>query len=574
MANTDSIKFVSAKTGSGVHQETEELTSAVSLMQEQQIFPIDSIVAKDNEVHITFVIENESLSAGYTLTECGIYAKEDGTAQEVLFAIGIPVDDILIPGTSDSGYYKVSEICEFVIVTSNADIISLEIPEQAHVLKKEFDEECKKNQTFINANTLNKEVGDLSQWLKYNIDYDLSSVIYSDALQAFVAVGNIINDGEKGSECIVKSKDLKNWVDIFETSTSRASISYQKCIEKGNVIFYIGSLQNIYGKYPYLGWYEDGVSGGVIVDLETDEGITAIAFLEDKVYTASKDGLFVLEPEGTQMQTVYLYENFPSADMYIDENLCICVGGNAVMVSTDLVNFEKKTLNQMTEITKVLKVSDTYIVLGEGNFIAKSEDGYNWEYVSCYTSEKIIDAVLYKNMILGISTNYLYPINLEGNLNDTYTERINVTNGEMRSITYGNGLVVCVGESNANCCKWWIANNVQEALYDTGWTSQGVDHNLSEITVPTDLYPLEYRRIGNRVELRGRLYSQSESAEITIPPSTAPSKAFYASKIIGSQGGMRLTVNPNGHIEFYKIKFGEVSNPMYLDFGGIGWYVD
>ena len=580
MANAGSLKFISAKTGSGIHQESEELAEAVSLIQEKQTFPIDCISAKENEVHITFVIENESLTTGYTLTECGIYAKKEGAAQQILFAIGIPTDDILIPGTSDSEYYGISEICEFIITTSNADAISVEVPEQAHVLKSEFIAECKKNQSFIEENTLNVSSGDLSKWLKNIVNYDFSSIIYSETLKAFVATGNIITeDGEKGRACFIKSKDLTNWEDVVETSTSPVAMSYRKCIEKGNDIYIIGALQNAYGKYPYLGWYKNGLLEGTIMNITTVVGNTAIEFLEDNIYVASKEGLFVLEAEDTQLQAVYSSTNFPSADMYIEENLCICVGGNSVMVSTDFVNFEKKTLSQMTEITKILKVSDMYIVLGEGNFMAKSHDGYNWEYVSCYTSEKIIDAVLYKNMILGISTNYLYPINLKGNLDNTYNERVKVTDSQMRSLTYSNGLLVSAGYKNSNICKWKIFSNLKDALFDTGWMSDGVEHNISDAYGPPDSHPINYRRIGNRVELRGRLYSMSKSGTVRIPIFMAPSKQFSVSKVNITSSGVTtidsLLFKPDGSIVFSRgLIGGELSHPVTLDFGNISWYTD
>lgn len=577
MANTGSLKFISAKTGSGIHQETEELAGVVSLIQEQQIFPIDAIKAEENEVHITFVIENTSLSIGYTLTECGIFAKEEGTAQEVLFAIGIPVDDILIPGTSDNEYYRVSEICEFVIVTSNANGISLEIPELAHVLKTEFNEKINKIQTFIDNNTVEKISGNLSQWLQNDIEYNLASVIYSNALQCFVAVGT---EGEFEEECCVKSKDLLNWEKVFEKSASRSALTLHKCISNGNDIFYTGSLQNSSGKYPYLGWYKEGVAEGkAITDVETEEGCTAIALSNENVYIASKEGLFTLGPEDDEIQTVCLSENFPSNDMYIGEDICICVGGNSIMVSTDLVNFEKKTLAQMTEITKVLKIEDAYFVLGEGNYMAKSEDGYNWEYISLYTSEKIVDAIAYKNIILGISSHYLYPINLQESLNSVYNKRIKITDNSMQSITYGNGLIACVGENNSNICKWWIAHNLKEALYDTGWSSDGVEHNISNIDGPTDTYPIEYRRIGNRVELRGRLYTTSEASEVILPLEVAPAKPFAISKIWGTANNTaRLVVfyvKTDGHITCTKSEIGEASAyPSYWDFGNIGWYID
>lgn len=580
LANTESIKFVSAKTGSGVHQESEELANAISLIQEKQIFSIDSISSKDNEVHIRFVIENDSLVTGYTLTECGIYAKEEGAAEEVLFAIGIPIDNILIPGTSDNEYYRVSEICEFVIVTSNADTISLEIPEQAHVLKKEFEDMCKKTQTFIEQNTLNNEVGNLNRWMRNLVDYDFASIIYSESLKTFVAVGNIITDeGGTGRACFMKSKDLKSWEDVVEPTSSASGISYQKCIEKGNDIYVIGAITNRSGTCPYLGWYKNGLLEDRMMEINTVEGNTAIAFLEDSIYTASKEGLFVLEPENTQMQAVYLNEEFPSTDMYIEKNFCICVGGNSVMISTDLVNFEKKILNQITEITKVLKVSDMYIVLGEGNFIAKSRDGYNWEYVSCYTSEKIIDAVLYKNIILGISANYLYSINLSGNLNDIYNKRVKVTDMQMRSLIYCNGAIISVGYKNSNICEWSIISNLKMALFDTGWTSEGVEHNISDISGPQDSHPINYRKVGNRVELRGRLYSTNKSGTIKIPIFMAPSKPFNVSKVTPDSSGMAtidfFQFKPDGSITFLRESIGgEISHPITVDFGNISWYTD
>lgn len=143
LADNVSLGFVCAKTGDGVHSGSEELSDVTGLTNVKQSFQINSITADETMVRLKFVISNLNLDNGYTLTECGIYGKADNEAEEVLFAIGIPIEPISIPGTLDAGYYKVSEVCEFIIATSNTDAISLELPELAYLLKDEYEKDQK-----------------------------------------------------------------------------------------------------------------------------------------------------------------------------------------------------------------------------------------------------------------------------------------------------------------------------------------------------------------------------------------------------------------------------------------------
>lgn len=86
------IKFTTLKTGSGVYDGTETLKSVSGLKSVRQSFGISGITREAAVVKVRSVVSNKGLTAGYYLTEIGLYALDPNTGKEILYAIVIAED--------------------------------------------------------------------------------------------------------------------------------------------------------------------------------------------------------------------------------------------------------------------------------------------------------------------------------------------------------------------------------------------------------------------------------------------------------------------------------------------------
>ena len=80
------ITFTAVKTGNGIYDGTEDLSGATALKSVKQSFGLSGVSRTGAQVKVRSVVSNNGVTAGYDITEIGLYAKDPDSA-EVLYAI-------------------------------------------------------------------------------------------------------------------------------------------------------------------------------------------------------------------------------------------------------------------------------------------------------------------------------------------------------------------------------------------------------------------------------------------------------------------------------------------------------
>ena len=143
-AGQTSIQITKAQTGSGSYSSGENIESRTALKTPKQTFPIQNKVISDADntvilkIAITNKSETETLSAGYDITEFGIFA-QDPQKGEILYSIAtastsdyMPAYNGVLPSVINMSYYLEVSNAENVTINSagalalQADLEALE----------------------------------------------------------------------------------------------------------------------------------------------------------------------------------------------------------------------------------------------------------------------------------------------------------------------------------------------------------------------------------------------------------------------------------------------------------------
>lgn len=81
------IQFTALKTGNGVYDGTENLAAATDLKNVCQTFGVGSVSKRGSDILVRAAMNNSGVTAGYSITEIGLYATDQDTDTEVLYAI-------------------------------------------------------------------------------------------------------------------------------------------------------------------------------------------------------------------------------------------------------------------------------------------------------------------------------------------------------------------------------------------------------------------------------------------------------------------------------------------------------
>lgn len=110
-ADGKGLVFSSMRTGSGSYDGTEDLSAFTALRSQQTSTAPSSVSATDSQVRIAASVSNAGITAGFYLTEIGIFAYEEGgsASDAVLFAITSATSSDWIPAYADSPRIDVIE---------------------------------------------------------------------------------------------------------------------------------------------------------------------------------------------------------------------------------------------------------------------------------------------------------------------------------------------------------------------------------------------------------------------------------------------------------------------------------
>lgn len=123
------IEFVKMVTGSGVYEENEktatELRVRTELKDKRQEAGFSSIMAAEgNTVQLKALITNESLDAGYRMTEVGVIAKKEGAdSQEILYSIAVAEEADYLPSKEN----PIEIIQEYYTKVANTENVTINV---------------------------------------------------------------------------------------------------------------------------------------------------------------------------------------------------------------------------------------------------------------------------------------------------------------------------------------------------------------------------------------------------------------------------------------------------------------
>lgn len=97
------LEFTRVATGDGTYENEEELFQRLSMLNEKQSFPIGSFCKEGDKLLIRFIASNSGqegetgLQTGYYMREIGIFAREKGGENEVLYGIALAEEPVYMP---------------------------------------------------------------------------------------------------------------------------------------------------------------------------------------------------------------------------------------------------------------------------------------------------------------------------------------------------------------------------------------------------------------------------------------------------------------------------------------------
>lgn len=133
------LTFTSLRTGAGTYtqQEVSKLDDAVSLKNEKQIFPVNSISAKGTTLQIKSIISNEDVTEEYPIREIAVFAREND-GDEFLVSISLCTDNPPVVPVFENVPIEMA-ITDFIAI-SNAENCTIEYKSGVYVTQQEFQE--------------------------------------------------------------------------------------------------------------------------------------------------------------------------------------------------------------------------------------------------------------------------------------------------------------------------------------------------------------------------------------------------------------------------------------------------
>lgn len=118
-------------------QDLEEVTTIPNVMQNGTIMDIEEIESNNAAIGVSLKFTNKDLINGYHVRIIGLYVKEEGTKNEILYAITTAVLPEYIPSFADKVLYKFN--MQMYLVIGKAQAVNVVIDEGTAVTRTQFD---------------------------------------------------------------------------------------------------------------------------------------------------------------------------------------------------------------------------------------------------------------------------------------------------------------------------------------------------------------------------------------------------------------------------------------------------
>lgn len=157
-ANSGKAKFTITRAATSTEKladksisELQKLTALPSLMQYGEINNVaDSAQDKNIVIGTELVFNNKDLTTGYNVNTIGLFAKEEGTNKEILYALTTAVEPETMPDYKDKVLFKFNMTMFVVVgqtenvsvnVTDNGVATQVQLKEAINAAKKEIQEQ-------------------------------------------------------------------------------------------------------------------------------------------------------------------------------------------------------------------------------------------------------------------------------------------------------------------------------------------------------------------------------------------------------------------------------------------------
>lgn len=118
-------------------QDLEEVTTIPNVMQNGTIMDIEEVESNNAAIGVSLKFTNKDLTNGYHVRIIGLYVKEEGTKNEILYAITTAISPEYIPSFADKVLYKFN--MQMYLVIGKAQAVNVVIDEGTAVTRTQFD---------------------------------------------------------------------------------------------------------------------------------------------------------------------------------------------------------------------------------------------------------------------------------------------------------------------------------------------------------------------------------------------------------------------------------------------------
>ena len=145
LANNKQIQFTKVSTSSNIYpsEQIPNLTSLANVKQTSEISNTE--IRNDTQINLQAIVQNESITEGYEVNSIGIYAKETGTTNEILYAVASVSESgkgAYIPAYNNITVAGIE--LNINIAVTDKSVVSLEISPTAVVTESHLQEELAK----------------------------------------------------------------------------------------------------------------------------------------------------------------------------------------------------------------------------------------------------------------------------------------------------------------------------------------------------------------------------------------------------------------------------------------------
>lgn len=167
-ANSGKAKFTITRAATSTEKladksisELQQLTTLPSLMQYGEISNVaDSAQDKNIVIGTELIFNNKDLTTGYNVNTIGLFAKEDGTNKEILYALTTAIEPETMPDYKDKVLFKFN-MTMFVVV-GQTDNVSVNVTDNGVVTQQQLSDIVAKLSTKEDLAKVRKDSNDLA----------------------------------------------------------------------------------------------------------------------------------------------------------------------------------------------------------------------------------------------------------------------------------------------------------------------------------------------------------------------------------------------------------------------------